>query len=149
MTDHPRNKRSIKNFLINPRFQLKYIFWLGTSGLLLVCINAGIFYYFMHENYTLLVELSPMTEQARQQLYGELKNILIVLGVASLIFLTLISLVGLVISHRAAGPVFHMNRVLTNILNGNPNQRVHLRPNDEFQDLAHNLNKVLDQRPQS
>jgi hypothetical protein len=71
-----KNRRSVRNFLINQSFQLKYAFWLTASGLVLVSMNGAVFYLYTRENYTTLVDLSPMTDEARLLLQGELRTIL-------------------------------------------------------------------------
>ena len=73
-------KRKFKQILINPGFQLRYIFWLTISGFILVLINAMIVYSYIRENYITLVELSPMTDQTRALMYAELRNLILTLS---------------------------------------------------------------------
>lgn len=143
-TPKPPYKRKLRNFLINPSYQLKYIFWLGLSGILLVSLNSAIFYYYINENYTILVELSPMADDTKALLYSELNWIIIKLIVFSLGFLALVSLLGIVLSHRTAGALFHFKKIFNEIRNGNKNARLNLRPKDDFQDVAKIFNEMMD-----
>jgi methyl-accepting chemotaxis protein len=136
--------RSIKNIIINPRYQLRYTFWLTFSGLILVLMNAALFYLKIKENYDILVELSPMTDEAKAQLYAELRNIVLQLSGTSLVFVALTGLFGLIYSHRTAGPLFHFKRVFEQIKNGNRTARIRLRPNDDFKDVAAAFNDMMD-----
>ncbi len=138
-----KNRRKLRNFLINPRYQLKYISLLTATGFVLTIFNCAIFYYFIRENYSILVELVPMQEQVRNQLYSELYQIIVYLTIGSVIFLALIALVGLVISHRTAGPLYHFKRVFNEIKGGKTQARVMLRPTDDFQDVAQAFNEMM------
>lgn len=139
-----KNQRKLKNFLINPKFQGKYIFWTTGTGLVLVAANSFLFYRFMKENYMILVDLSPMTDEAKTQLYYELHQLILILVVGSILFLIITSLIGVLFSHRVAGPLYKMKKTFEQITNGDKNLRIHLRPNDEFVDLAETCNKMLD-----
>ena len=136
--------RSFKNFLINPAYQIKYIFWVSTAGITLIACNAIIFYSYIKENYSLLVDLSPMDDAAKHQLYSELNAILIKLGLVSFVFVILSALLGLKLSHSTAGPLYHFKRVFNEIKNGNKDARVRLRPGDDFKDVASAFNEMMD-----
>lgn len=137
-------KRSIKNYWLNPRFQGKYIFWVSFTGLALILGNASVFYFYTKENYSLLVDLSPMTEQAKFQLYHELDTIVVYLIGANLIFLLITAVLGLLFSHRVAGPLYHFKRIFKEVKKGNLDARIHLRPKDEFKDVAAEFNEMMD-----
>lgn len=139
-----KQRRNLKNFLINPRYQLKYIFWLTFTGFLLIGINAFTFYWYVSENYAILVELSPMTDEAKNQLYSELNHIVLALAIFSGLFLAAVATLGVILSHRTAGPMFHFKRVFKDIRTGKKQSRIHLRPNDDFQDVAQEFNSMMD-----
>jgi len=140
-----KSQRKFKNFIINPQYQMKYIFWLTFTGLFLVVLNASVFYHYISENYAILVELSPMTDEAKNQLYAELRDLIWVLGSVSLFFLVATSILGVIYSHRSAGPLYHFKRIFTEITQGKTESRVRLRPNDDFQDVAQAFNSMMDQ----
>jgi methyl-accepting chemotaxis protein len=139
-----RHQRSFKNILINPAYQFKYIFWISMTGVILVALNASVFYYYIRENYALLVDLSPMTDEAKAQLYSELNSIILKLSAASFVFLSVVSYFGIVMSHRTAGPMFHFKRVFGQIKDGKTDARIRLRPKDDFQDVATSFNEMMD-----
>ncbi len=138
------SNRKLRNFLINPQYQIKYIFWTTLSGLFLILCNIFVFYHFVSENYKILVDLSPMEDEAKTQLYRELHRILFLMGGFSIFFVIVVSLLGLVLSHRTAGPMFQFKRVFQSIQSGNLDTRIHLRPKDDFQDVAHECNRMID-----
>ncbi|MBU6154055.1 MAG: methyl-accepting chemotaxis protein [Bdellovibrionales bacterium] len=137
-------KRKFNKLLINPGFQLRYVFWLTASGFVLVAINALIAFSFIRENYITLVELSPMTDETKALMHTELQNLILGLSVTSLCFLGLITFLGLVLSHRTAGPLYHLNRVFNEIQAGNRKARAKFRQQDEFQEVAQSFNKMMD-----
>lgn len=136
--------RRLRNLWLNPAYQGRYIAGLVLSGLLLAGLQSAIFYFFTRENYALLVDLSPMSDEAKALLYRELKTIVVLLGAGSFGFILLVGLLGLVYSHRTAGPMFHFKRVFEEINSGNKSARVRLRPNDDFKDVAESFNQMMD-----
>jgi methyl-accepting chemotaxis protein len=139
-----RDQRRLRNLLINPSYQLKYLFWTSFTGVALLASNAGIFYHYINENYAILVELSPMTDEAKAQLFGELNEIILKLALFSVGFLAVVGAIGLVFSHKVAGPLYHMKRVFEQVRGGDREARVRLRPKDEFQDVAREFNAMMD-----
>jgi methyl-accepting chemotaxis protein len=139
-----QGKRKWVNILINPRYQLKYVLWLSATGLTLVVFYSAIIYRYISENYKILVDLSPMDDATKAQMYSELKHLILVLGGSSIGFLALASVLGLVVSHRTAGPLYHFKRVFGEIKSGKLDTRVRLRPGDDFQDVAGSFNEMMD-----
>lgn len=139
-----RSQRKFRNILINPRYQLKYVFWLSASGLALTLLYSAIFYFFTRENYTILVDMSPMDAAAKDQLHRELGQIVVMMGVISLGFLSVVCALGVWMSHRTAGPLFHFKRVFAAIQSGDTSARIRLRPGDDFQDVAGAFNAMMD-----
>ena len=136
--------RKLKNFLINPKFQLEYLFWISLWGLILVGINSYVFYHYISENYEVFIELNDITPEAKALLYAELDQILVKLFGFSVLFLIMVTLSGIILSHRVAGPLYHFKKVFSAIKNGQREQRVRLRPNDKFQDVAEEFNQMMD-----
>lgn len=137
-------QRQWRNFLINPRYQLKYTFWITLTGLTLIFINATVFYLYTRENYKILVDMSPMEDEAKQQLYRELYQIVLLLLGFSGLFLIVVTLFGIILSHRTAGPMYHFKRVFREIRAGKKESRIHLRMKDDFADVAEECNQMID-----
>ena len=57
----------------------------------------------------------------------------------------IISMVSLFLSHKVAGPVFHINRCLQKLAHGNLKTRVHLRKFDQLKDLGNTFNTTISQ----
>lgn len=67
------------------------------------------------------------------------------LGVATLTATVVVAIWALFVTHRAAGSVYRIKKVIDEIKSGNIDQRVRLREKDEFQDLAKSFNEMMDQ----
>jgi len=139
-----KNNRKFKNLIINRDYQLRYTLFITFTGVCLVGMLGFISYSYLRENYMMLIELSPMTDAAREQLYGEMRDIILYLSIASLSFIAFVALTGLSMSHRVAGPMYHFHRIFSEIKNGNKEARVHLRPTDEFREVAQTFNEMMD-----
>ncbi len=140
-----KNQRSLKNYLINPSYQLKYILYNSLLGFILTCLYAYVFYVHINENYSILIDLSDMTTETRELLYRELKNIITILIISSVAFLCAAAIVGVVISHKVAGPMFKLESTMREMIeNKDFKRRVKFRPGDEFQSIANTFNKLLD-----
>ena len=139
-----KHQRKLVNLIINPRYQLKYILWTGLTGLTLTAINASIFYTYIRENYQVLVDLSPMEDEVKAQLYRELHQVVWLLFGFSVLFIIGVSILGLFLSHRTAGPMYHFKRVFREIIEGKRESRIRLRPNDDFRDVAELCNQMID-----
>ncbi len=137
--------RKLTNLLINPKYQLRYIAWISLTGILLVGVYMAVFYRFTQENYSILVDLSPMDDATKAQLYHELYTIIFTLGALGLCFIFLVAVLGLFISHKTAGPMFKFRKIFKEISNGNRAARIILRPGDDFQDVATAFNEMMDQ----
>jgi methyl-accepting chemotaxis protein len=141
----PRSRRQVKNILINPRYQLRYALGFFVIGLVLVSGLCVVFYSYIRENYDLMVDLGPLRADLKAQLYRELDQLITVILAASAIFLALVSLMSLWITHRTAGVIYHFERVFRAIRDGDRSARVFLRPSDDFKGSATLFNEMMDQ----
>jgi signal transduction histidine kinase len=139
-----KNMRKFKNYLIHPSYQLRYAAWLAISAIALTVVNCLVFYFYIRENYNLLIEMMPLMPEVKQQLYSELWQIITILVGTSFVFICLISLLGLILSHRTAGALYHFRRVFTRVRDGHLETRVHLREKDDFQEVAQAFNEMMD-----
>lgn len=67
-----------------------------------------------------------------------------VAGVVAVIFLILAFFMGMVYSHKLAGPIYRIEKSILQLLNGVQNFRVTLRKKDEFKKLADTMNRMVD-----
>jgi len=126
-----------KQKLIAPRFQLKLI---GTF-FSLACVCALLLAVLLHSS---IQELEPHLGErssALVVLLDELllKNLLIAFAALGPLMLA----VGVMLTHRIAGPVYRMERHLEAIARGENPGDCRIRKNDEFQELCARLNEAV------
>lgn len=136
------SNRLFTNYFPEPRFQLRLIGLLIAGSLVQITFASGILYYFLRQNYTLLVQYAQLDSEITALLYRELKLLVMILAANFLLFLTGTLIVGTLFSHRVAGPLYALKRTLKSHLEGKP-QPLHFRKKDEFQEIAQLFNAVV------
>lgn len=137
-------RRKFRNLWLNSQFQGQYIRGLIGSSFLVMIGYGVVFYLHIKENYDTLVKLSPVSDEIKGELYHELNQIVFYLAGVSILFLISVGWIGLIYSHRVAGPLFKIKKVCKEICDGNSSARIKLRPNDAFRDVAEQLNLLID-----
>ena len=120
-------------YLVDRAFQLKYTGFLMGAGLL-VALVFGLWIWQAHQQTTELVSVDPalrpvLEASDRQLLY-------VFVGIAALMAAAL-GLLGLVVTHRVAGPMFVMGHYMSVLAQGRfPRMRT-LRRHDELKSFFH------------
>lgn len=134
------HRRSI--FLINKRFQLRFSFyvcsWLIALSFAYPLIISNLFDYFLR--YLALDPMGPALaniEKTRQ----ELLELLLVMQV---IFLSLTFLISIFMSHKIAGPLYKLRRFFAEAKEGNYSQKLTFRKRDYFQELVPAYNAMME-----
>ncbi len=123
-----------KSFWINAKYQLKYCSILSLFGFAL-CTIIGVF------SYTYLrVSLESLKKLSKIQIDHLMQPYVITFLIISSAICSVLFLVGLVLSHRSAGPVYAFENFLTDLINGKY-RKLKLRQGDEFT----HLEEVADQ----
>ena len=144
MTD-PKKQRRLKNILILPGFQARMMFFIVLSGVACTAVNAYLYHSYVVGSYDFILKYSSLSKELIEGRYRDLYVFGVSLGLVTLVIVLLIATWALFITHRAAGSVYHMKRVIGEVRSGNLAARVHLRPKDEFQDLAQSFNQMMDE----
>lgn len=128
------------NYFVLPKLQLKFAGWLLVIVFGISVFTALTIYYSI---WMLLGEkLAAVYPQGR--LVQILNSANLTLFLRMLIITPVLVAVAIYLSHRIAGPIFNINRSLGEVARGNFSLRIRLRKTDELQDVASNINKVLD-----
>ena len=141
-------KRKLRNFLIRPGLQLRFTLKIAGAALIISALNIVVFYHYIKENYEIFID--PLTKaqlidaQTSQVLYQELSNISTTLITLSALFTLASILIGVVLTHKIAGPMVAFKRTFSQIKEGNTDARIYLRPRDEFKDVALSFNEMMD-----
>lgn len=143
-TTTPPGKRRLRNYLLDPRFQLKY-----TGAVVLVAVLVGVvlgaiaYRYSSQQTQALTAELimreSEIDERTVAMIQGEAeaedRRVLwsIVGGIA--ILAVVLGLTGIYVTHKVVGPAYKMRKLLKEVARGKLRFDGKLRKGDELQDL--------------
>jgi methyl-accepting chemotaxis protein len=142
VTVPPSNRRKI--YLINPRFQWRFIGFMAVISLLAISIlfvsNVVFFRNMMQD--ALAVGLAP--DNPYFDFLEEQKSALsmVYFGVSAVAFLLMMGL-GVLYSHRIAGPLYRLNNHMKAIADGADAAPVNFRQRDQFQELAESFNAMI------
>ncbi|MGQ0525396.1 MAG: HAMP domain-containing protein [Betaproteobacteria bacterium] len=144
MADQKQQRRN-RNVFILPDFQGRMILFVLLTGFICMTLNSYLYYQYVVDSYDFILRHSSLSPDLKDQRYSDLLVFGISLGVATLVATLAVAIWALFASHRAAGSIYHLKRVIDEIKSGNVNERVHLREKDQFQDLARSFNEMMDQ----
>ncbi|MBS1962610.1 MAG: hypothetical protein JST04_10365 [Bdellovibrionales bacterium] len=89
-----------------------------------------------------LVPLVPPGSNVEQMMAESIRWNWIIFGVGMVMFTIIVTITTVVISHRIYGPAYAIRKHLAAITRGEFEHRTHLRKNDEFKDVAQDLNHL-------
>jgi hypothetical protein len=120
-----------RRFLVDRGFQLKYALVMGFAGV----VVALIFGLWLHQAHAQAIALLQPDAETRALIERSDRLLLGAFAVISLLLAGALGLLGVVITHRVAGPVFVMGHYLTVLSQGRfPRMRT-LRRSDELKDF--------------
>src|SRR5512136_1005651 len=109
---HGQKKRRV--YLVDRAFQLKYTVFMMAAGLA-IALSFGIWIWQAHLQTTELVTVDPSLRVVLQA--GDRQLLYVFVGIAILMSIAL-GLLGLLVTHRVAGPLFVMSHYLSVLARG-------------------------------
>jgi hypothetical protein len=138
------NQREVRTFLINPRFQLKFI---GVMILLSAIVIASTYFansYFFWKFLQKGEGLHLPPEHIFFNFLKEQQDLMDrIFAIESVAILVVLFLVGLVFSHRIAGPLRKFQNHLARTAETGKWSKVHFRERDFFLELAEAYNQQI------
>jgi hypothetical protein len=120
-----------RGYLVDRRFQLKYTLLLAGLGLVLALV-PGLGAWQAHRQSLEIAVTDPMLRAAVEA--GDRHLLLVAVGIALAVSLSL-ALVGLVVTHHVAGPVYVMSHYLSALAQGRYPRMRPLRRGDELKEF--------------
>jgi sensor histidine kinase YesM len=136
------NRRKSTNYFPEPRFQFRFLRFLLIGSALQVTTTCSILYYFLQQNYRLLVQYAGLDQEIVSFLHRELNVLITIVGVTFALYLVGVAMLGLLFSHRIAGVVYAMKRTIKD-LNEGKDVELKTRHGDEFQELTDSFNALI------
>lgn len=133
-------KRRLRNYLLEPRFQLKYT---GQVVLVtaLIAGSLGWFAYDFSTGVTQSIAMCEMLEEgaSMDRIMADASQkdrsvLLMIIGGIGLLVLAL-GITGVFVTHRLVGPAYKLRRLINHVANGHLEVAGRLRKGDELQDI--------------
>ncbi len=138
-TPAPNYKAMRRTFLINRRLQFKYAMMIG--GVLAVVL-------LLMEAHVFLVLRMVEPDVLNPILLEPLRSLQLWMLASGVIFMFVIPILSIFVSHKIAGPLFRFEKTLREAIHSEgPIQPIHLRKGDELQSLADLINQLLSKLP--
>lgn len=128
-----------------PAFQMKFVTVIFLTGFLFAAAYIGFFYLYVWGKFRELIQFANASAEMTGLLKGEMLSVFQLVVISSVGFVFSLLWVAIILSHRAAGPMFRFKKTFEQIRAGDMAARIHLRPNDDFQDVAREFNLMMDQ----
>ena len=137
-----QRKRSIRNIIIKRKLQFKYLrFVLGV--VIVGMVLTGVSVYLSFRVSLKLTQMGGYAQLHLAETYSWLNLVLVLEGIGLVIIVGLLSLK---VSHRIAGPVYHIEKNIKNALAGS-RKKIVLRKGDELCNLAELVNQLIFRLP--
>lgn len=127
-TEAPATEPFRRHYLLDRGFQLKYATVMALAGLAV----AAVFGLWVHQAHAQATALLGVDAETRALVERSDRVLLVVLGGTALLLAAALGLLGVVITHRVAGPVFVMGHYLKIISEGRYPRMRTLRRSDEL-----------------
>jgi hypothetical protein len=133
-----------RNYLINPHVQLKIVFLLGGIASVTSIIICAIAYERLLR-LGALFNHSVVPPVAMPGVFKGIADSLMfrLLGIVSLM-IGAFCIIGIILTHRVAGPIWKLQTQLKKFLSGEDIQPIRFRRRDEFRELPELINKLID-----
>ncbi len=140
-------------FLINPRFQIIFMSFMGLVSLISIAILYGVDFYFFWKLKKIGLDLGLNEGSVYFQYLDHQRIIMREIVVAtSALLLAVISFSGMIFSHRICGPLHRLKMHMLGIASGKKPGPLNFRTTDFFPEIANSFNSMMgriDKSPRS
>ncbi|MCA9601206.1 MAG: methyl-accepting chemotaxis protein [Polyangiales bacterium] len=145
-------KRQLRNFLLDPRFQLKYTTMVVVVTAIVASIGGYfVFQYSQGQTESMMVQLMAdpsldpsLVDGLVQDARNHDRDLLVWIITGIVAMVVTLGFTGIVITHKMAGPVFKMKRLLREVAAGDLSRKPGLRKGDELQSLFQTFSEMVD-----
>jgi hypothetical protein len=143
-------KNTRKVLLINPKFQFKIMGWMLTLALAPISIFFGAHYLFFWQLRKLGLEINlPADHIYFRFIEGQSLKMLLIFIFCSLLTVAIVIIIGLVLSHKIAGPIHNLKMFFKEGLDGKPRRKLAFRKGDFFLEVPPIINDYFDKQDQA
>jgi hypothetical protein len=137
------NKRKV--FLINPPFQLAFMAWMVGISFAVIAVFYGANWYFFEKFWEQGVALGLPADHVFFEFLRDQRREMfwIFMATSSVVFATVCS-IGLILSHRVAGPLYRLKKHILMVADGETTDDVKFRKGDHFLEVASAYNLQME-----
>ena len=133
MSTNIQQKYQRRTVLVKRSLQLKYTAIIVASAVIITLVGSSDTFYMMYRiTLTDNPSLAPLVHQAQSMLL-----------VKMILFLGIVFLISLFVTHRFAGPIYRFERSAQTVASGDLTHRVSLRTGDELLELQDEFNRMV------
>lgn len=140
--EEKQHRRSMRNILLHPEFQLKYSFYfVGVT----VLVMGGVFLVFLLSLEDVVNTLA-VAYRIEPEVVAAIQDSIRVATMTTIVSGALFSLIsislGIILTHRLIGPMVPIRRLIRQLHDGEYGTQGKLRKKDDFQDVMNELNEL-------
>ena len=132
-----------KKYLVNKRLQLQFAWLLATQAAVPIIILGGSLYIVNKMYLYTLQRLVGMSAMSDADIQSVLEFSMRSMGALLIITTILLVFIGIRFSHHIAGPLYKIEMLLEELLEGKKVEPLHFRDTDAVDELAEKINGVV------
>ncbi len=137
-------KRSIKNYVLNPRMQLRIGIYFVAFGFGMAAFMTLVFYMQIQQIEALIYSIQGMPTEIQYEIGLMLSSLVKVMILFFFVFIISSVIYGLIVSHRIAGPMHAILAYIEDLKKGNYESSRKLRDYDELGPIMTSLHELAD-----
>lgn len=146
MIQHPRK---VRNFLVRPQFQLKYMLYFWVSGLSIFGAYLAIIFVKLDELKFNIANSAAVDFELQNKMNATIFDLIIFALVALLLFSVVTFFYSIIITHRVAGPMLAIKAYIDELAKGNYDYNRNLRQYDELHPIMDSVKSLAEQLKKS
>lgn len=131
-----------KKYIVDKQYQFGLIVLLLLIVFVAIFISVVATHYFLLVSVVERVETTGFAPSGAELITTSLKPIIFIVPIVFVI-LVLVFMYLIFVSHRTAGPLYHLRRAMERVGNGDLSVHIQFRNNDEIHDVAESFNKMV------
>lgn len=142
--DRGAERRTLRGLVVRPKEQLKFAFVVVGGGMFLLTSCLGLTIIYLNRVIETLEGTLRLDHDAAASIRDTVSSVLNLGLISGVVFTVLSILVGLQVSNRVYGPLIPILRHIGEMKGGNFSNRIHLRKDDELQEVQDALNDLAE-----
>jgi nitrogen fixation/metabolism regulation signal transduction histidine kinase len=138
-------KRSLKNFILNPRMQLRISLYFVAFSFAATTLMMFVFYTQIQQIEGLVISIPEMLTQQKLEISFLLSSLVKINVLFFFAFIVASVVYGLLVSHRIAGPMYAILAQIEDLKKGNYDTKRKLREYDELGPVMDSLHELSNQ----